>query len=48
MHGISEDKLQGMEERRNAWYQGAAFALFFLSLILVWCVVFYMGLVSNT
>lgn len=35
MHGISEDKLQGMEERRNAWYQGAAFALFFLSLILV-------------
>ena len=40
MHGISEDKLQGMEERRNAWYQGAAFALFFLSLILVgsvWC-----------
>ena len=29
MHGISEDKLQGMEERRNAWYQGAAFALFF-------------------
>ena len=30
MHGISEDKLQG-----NAWYQGAAFALFFLSLILV-------------
>ena len=35
MHGISEDKLQGMEERRNAWYQGAAFALFFLSLVLV-------------
>lgn len=29
MHGISEDKLQGMEERCNAWYQGAAFALFF-------------------
>lgn len=35
MHGISEDKLQGMEERRNAWYQGAAFALFFLSVVLV-------------
>lgn len=34
MHGISEDKLQGMNEYRNAWYQGAAFALFFLSLVL--------------
>lgn len=34
MHGISEDKLQGMTEYRNAWYQGAAFALFFLSLVL--------------
>lgn len=35
MHGISEDKLQGMTEYRNAWYQGAAFALFFLSLVLI-------------
>lgn len=35
MHGISEDKLQGMTERRTAWYQGAAFALFFLSLLLI-------------
>ena len=34
MHGISEDKLTGMSEYRNAWYQGAAFALFFLSLLL--------------
>lgn len=34
MHGISEDKLQGMNEYRRAWYQGAAFALFFLSLLL--------------
>lgn len=35
MHGISEDKLQGMTEYRNAWYQGTAFALFFLSLVLI-------------
>ncbi len=34
MHGISEDKLQGMEERRNAWYQGLRLRCF-LSLILV-------------
>ena len=35
MHGISEDKLQGMTEYRNAWYQGTAFALFFLSIVLI-------------
>ena len=35
MHGISEDKLQGMTEYRNAWYQGTAFAMFFLSLVLI-------------
>lgn len=29
MHGISEDKLQGMTEYRNAWYQGTAFGMFF-------------------
>ena len=34
MHGISEDKLQGMTEYRNAWYQGTAFGMFFLSLVL--------------
>ncbi len=34
MHGISEDKLTGMAEYRNAWYRGAAFSLFFLSLVL--------------
>ena len=34
LHGISEDKLQGMTEYRNAWYQGTAFGMFFLSLIL--------------
>ena len=33
MHGISEDKLQGMTEYRNALYQGTAFGMFFLSLI---------------
>ena len=35
MYGISEDKLQGMTEYRNAWYQGTAFALFFLSIVLI-------------
>lgn len=35
MHGISEDKLQGMTEYRNAWYQGTAFVMFFLSLVLI-------------
>ena len=35
MHGNREDKLQGMTEYRNAWYQGTAFALFFLSLVLI-------------
>ena len=35
MHGISNDKVQGMEERSNALYQGAAFALLFLSTVLV-------------
>ena len=35
MHGISEDKLQGMTEYRNAWYQGTAFARFFLSIVLI-------------
>lgn len=35
MHGISEDKLTGMERYRAAYYQGAAFALFFLSVVLV-------------
>ena len=35
MHGISEDRLQGMTEYRNAWYQGTAFAMFFLSLVLI-------------
>ena len=34
MHGISEDKLQGMTEYRNALYRGTAFGMFFLSLIL--------------
>ncbi len=35
MHGLSEDKLQGMSERRIAWIQGTAFALFFLSCVMV-------------
>lgn len=35
MYGITEDKLQGMREYRNAYYQGCAFSLFFLSVVLV-------------
>lgn len=35
MHGISEDKLAGMTEARRSWQQGAAFALFFLSLAMI-------------
>lgn len=35
MYGITEDKLQGMREYRNAYYQGCAFSLFFLSIVLV-------------
>lgn len=35
MHGLSQDKLQGMSERRIAWIQGTAFALFFLSCVMV-------------
>lgn len=35
MHGLSADKLQGMDERRNALYQGAAFSMLFLSVIMV-------------
>ncbi len=34
MHGLSEDKIEGMGEYSNAWYQGAAFSLFFLSSVL--------------
>lgn len=34
MHGLSDDKIEGMQEYHNAWYQGAAFSLFFLSSVL--------------
>lgn len=34
MHGLSDDKIEGMQEYHNAWYQGAAFSLFFLSGVL--------------
>ena len=34
MHGISGDKIQGMQESRNAYYRGCAFSLFFLSVVL--------------
>ena len=34
MHGISGDKIQGMQESKSAYYRGCAFSLFFLSVIL--------------
>lgn len=35
LHGISEDKLEGMREYKNAYYQGSAFSLFLLSAALI-------------
>ncbi len=35
MHGISERTSCRMTEYRNAWYQGTAFGMFFLSLVLI-------------
>lgn len=34
MHGISGDKIQGMQESKSAYYRGCAFSLFFLSVVL--------------
>lgn len=34
MHGISADRLEGMAQTRQAWYRGAAFSLFLLSVLL--------------
>lgn len=35
LHGISEDKLEGMQYYKNAYYQGCAFSLFLLSAALI-------------
>ena len=35
MYGITEDKLQGIREYKNAYYRGCAFSLFLLSVVLV-------------
>lgn len=35
LHGITEDKLQGIQEYKNAYYRGCAFSLFLLSMVLV-------------
>ena len=35
LHGITEDKLQGISEYRNAYFRGCAFSLFLLSGVLV-------------
>lgn len=35
LHGITEDKLQGIREYKNAYFRGGAFSLFLLSVALV-------------
>lgn len=35
MNGITEDKLKGMREYKNAYYQGCAFSLFLLSVVMI-------------
>lgn len=35
LHGISEDKLEGMREYRRAYYRGCACGMFFLSAVLI-------------
>jgi len=35
MHGVSKDKLEGIEQYRDAWRRGSVFSLFILSLALV-------------
>lgn len=35
LHGLTRDKLQGMREYKNAYYQGCALALFLMSLLMV-------------
>lgn len=35
LHGITEDKLQGIREYKNAYFRGCAFSLFLLSVMLV-------------
>lgn len=35
MHGLTDDKLEGMRQYKNAYYQGLALGLFFLSAVLI-------------
>jgi len=35
MHGVSKDKLEGIEQYRDAWRRGSVFSMFILSLALV-------------
>ena len=34
LHGVSEDKIEGIREYKNAYYRGCAFGLFFMSVAL--------------
>ena len=35
MNGVTEDKLKGIREYKNAYYQGCAFSLFLLSVVMI-------------
>ena len=47
LNGITEDKLQGMKENKNAYYQGMALAFFVLSIVLVGLSAFLHGFDSQ-
>lgn len=46
LHGISEDRLKGMKEYRNAYYQGCAAMLFILSVLLTAFCIYLNGITS--
>ncbi len=47
MHGLSEDKLEGISRRNAAIFQGSEFALFFMSVVLVAVSGFLNGMSSD-
>lgn len=47
MHGISQDKLSGMKEYKNAYYKGIVFGMFLLSIFLVVICGFFHGITAQ-
>lgn len=47
MHGLTGDKLEGMREYKNAYYQGLAFGLFFLSAVMILLCAWLHGFASD-